>query len=167
MRTEKGIELIGELVANRFSLHKIEKDLDIANGTLGKVMAGRLQLSDINYRKIQSYFIAKLLKMEPDADIQQKLEKFEELKNRVIELEKENISLKAQLNAMQPISKPFKESSSLIPAPLEAAKNDEILAKIKAIRDEKCPKERDTPIGRKSWELDQKKRIEELKQKLH
>lgn len=45
-------------------------------------------------------------------------------------------------------------------------KNEDIQRKIDEIRKEKIPKERDTPIGRKSWQIDQQKRIQELKNQL-
>lgn len=47
-----------------------------------------------------------------------------------------------------------------------APETDKILDQIAAIRAEKIPKERDTAFGRKVWENDQRKRIEELQQKL-
>lgn len=43
---------------------------------------------------------------------------------------------------------------------------EDILKQISAIRAERVPKERDTVFGRKSWALDQKKRIEELENML-
>lgn len=44
---------------------------------------------------------------------------------------------------------------------------DEVIrGQIKSILDEKCPKERDTPLGRKSWALEQKKRIEDLEKQI-
>lgn len=46
------------------------------------------------------------------------------------------------------------------------AKNEDIQKQIEAIKSEKCPKERDTPMGRKSWQLDQAKRIKELENQL-
>lgn len=45
--------------------------------------------------------------------------------------------------------------------------NEVIQKEIEAIKAEKCPEHRSkTSIGRKSWELDQKRRIEELEGKL-
>jgi len=41
-----------------------------------------------------------------------------------------------------------------------------ILKQIEAIRAEKIPPERNTPIGKKAWIIDQKKRIEELEKQL-
>lgn len=43
---------------------------------------------------------------------------------------------------------------------------EDILKQISAIRAEKVPKERDTVFGRKSWALEQKKRIEDLEKQL-
>jgi len=52
-------------------------------------------------------------------------------------------------------------------APVAPENNNEgILEQIKAIQLEKIPKERDTLYGRKAWNIDQYKRIEELKSKL-
>lgn len=51
-------------------------------------------------------------------------------------------------------------------APVDKLRNMDIEDKIWAIRAEKCPKERDTALGRKSWQLEQEKRIEELKKTL-
>lgn len=50
---------------------------------------------------------------------------------------------------------------------IEVPKETEIQAQIKLIRAEKIPAYRDTPIGRKSWLIDQQKRISELQQKLN
>lgn len=47
-----------------------------------------------------------------------------------------------------------------------APETDKILDQIAAIRAENIPKDRDTVMGRKSWELDQRKRIEELQNQL-
>lgn len=56
------------------------------------------------------------------------------------------------------------------PANTDAAKNIEdkktILEQIEAIRKEVIPKDRDTALGRKSWKLEQKKRIDELEKQL-
>lgn len=49
----------------------------------------------------------------------------------------------------------------------EPPKEDaDIQKRIDEIKAEKIPKERDTPMGRKAWELDKKKRIQELQNKL-
>lgn len=45
--------------------------------------------------------------------------------------------------------------------------NEAILSQIAAIKAEKVPKERDTLNGRKSWQIDQNKRIIELQDKLN
>lgn len=47
-----------------------------------------------------------------------------------------------------------------------APDTSKILDQIAAIRAEKIPAERNTAIGKKVWEMDQKKRIEELQSKL-
>lgn len=44
--------------------------------------------------------------------------------------------------------------------------NEAILKQIEAVRAEKCPKERDTVFGRKSFEMDKQKRIKELENQL-
>lgn len=44
--------------------------------------------------------------------------------------------------------------------------NDAILKQIEAIRAEKVPYNRDTILGRKSWTMEQQKRIQELQSKL-
>lgn len=44
--------------------------------------------------------------------------------------------------------------------------NQEILAQIAAIRAEKIPELRNTTLGRKSWNIEQEKKIAELKSKL-
>lgn len=43
---------------------------------------------------------------------------------------------------------------------------DAIVAQIKAIRAEKIPSHRDTPIGKKVWAADQRKRVEVLEKEL-
>lgn len=60
---------------------------------------------------------------------------------------------------------PIRETSQVISGKAKKV-NDLILAQIKAIEAEKVPKERDTPNGRRSWRLDQKKRIDERKKQL-
>lgn len=47
-----------------------------------------------------------------------------------------------------------------------ATTRDDVLNQIKAIRDEKCPKERDKTYGRKIWEKEQQERIAELQKLL-
>lgn len=47
-----------------------------------------------------------------------------------------------------------------------APETSKILDQIAAIRAEKIPESRNTPLGKRSWELDQRKRIEELQNKL-
>ena len=42
----------------------------------------------------------------------------------------------------------------------------DIQKQIDEIKAEKIPKERDTPMGRKAWEMDKQKRIQELKNQL-
>lgn len=49
---------------------------------------------------------------------------------------------------------------------VDKLRNADIEDKILAIKAEKCPKERDTAMGRKSWQVDQQKRIEELQKQL-
>lgn len=49
----------------------------------------------------------------------------------------------------------------------EAIAETAILKEIETIKSEKIPKERDTPMGRKAWQMDQQKRIQELQNKLN
>lgn len=56
-------------------------------------------------------------------------------------------------------------SVNTIPEQKEAPTSAE--AMIDAIKSEKIPKERDTPMGRKSWEIDKQKRIQEIKNQLN
>jgi len=51
-------------------------------------------------------------------------------------------------------------------AEFDAVYNKEILSQIAAIKSEKIPAERNTQLGRKSWDNDQRKRISELQSKL-
>lgn len=51
-------------------------------------------------------------------------------------------------------------------APVDVLRNMDIEEKIQAIKSEKCPKERDTTLGKKSWELEQRKRIQGLENQL-
>lgn len=73
------------------------------------------------------------------------------------------LSVGCETNA-QNITPPTKE---LKPA-VEEKPNDvtDIQKQIASIRAEKVPKERDTIIGRKSWSIEQEKRIKELKEKI-
>lgn len=45
--------------------------------------------------------------------------------------------------------------------------NNTILKEIEVIKAEKMPPERNTPLGKKAWQMDQQKRIQELKAKIH
>jgi len=51
-------------------------------------------------------------------------------------------------------------------AEFDAVYNKEILSQIAAIKSEKIPAERNTQLGKKSWDNDQRKRISELQSKL-
>ena len=166
MNNEKGIELIQGLIENRFTYHKIEKDLDIANGSLKKIVTGAIKMSDINYQKLQGYFIKNVLKMEPDVDFASKLSELDSLKERVVVLEAENSTLKTKLSKFQSENKEVTIKPVVTPSVDEVKNNEIILDQIKAIRSETCPKERSTPLGKKAWELEQNKRIQELKNQL-
>lgn len=52
------------------------------------------------------------------------------------------------------------------PAEAQAFDNAEIFKQIAEIEAEKIPKERDTPMGKKAWLIDQSKRIKELQKQL-
>lgn len=61
-------------------------------------------------------------------------------------------------------SKAAKKES--IPEALSKKEVEAVLKQIEEVRSEKIPKERDTPNGRKAWDYDQNKRINELKKLL-
>lgn len=67
--------------------------------------------------------------------------------------------------------KPKNEAYDAPPLPItvndDPLRKMEIQRQIESIRAEKIPKERDTVFGRKSWQLDQHKRIQELQNKLN
>lgn len=77
-----------------------------------------------------------------------------------------------QLSKVTNVSK--KKSKELVkPLPIsgfEAAISEaaqkQIIEDVARIKAERCPPERDTPIGRRSWQMDQQKRILELQNKL-
>lgn len=74
-------------------------------------------------------------------------------------------------NKKPKIQPPAVSDEVVSPAGPEACDRPEIdeeaiRAQIKAINAEKCPEHRNTSIGKKSWEMEQKKRIEALKQQL-
>lgn len=69
---------------------------------------------------------------------------------------KEILRSQQRQNALQAQPRPVKPDLS----------RDAILKQIEAIQAEQIPKERDTPLGRPSWRLDQQKRINELKKQL-
>lgn len=48
----------------------------------------------------------------------------------------------------------------------EMPDKDAILKQIQAIRAEKCPEHRNTPLGKKAWQIEQNKRIEALQNQL-
>lgn len=70
----------------------------------------------------------------------------------------------------EPEKTPFISPSKINPAPksIELANGStyEIMRQIEAIRSEKIPPERNTVYGKKSWQIDQQKRIQELQNKL-
>lgn len=49
---------------------------------------------------------------------------------------------------------------------IQQPEKEAILAQISAIKAEKCPDHRNTSLGRKSWQIEQDKRIQELQNKL-
>lgn len=73
-------------------------------------------------------------------------------------------------NLVQFAEKPKNEAYDAPPMPIPVNTDPllkmEIQRQIESIRAEKIPKERDTVFGRKSWQIDQQKRIQELQQKL-
>ena len=60
------------------------------------------------------------------------------------------------------------QAKQIVPKPITAPlpTQDEILAKIKAVKDEKIPANRDTILGRKVWAQEQQTRVKELEFKL-
>jgi hypothetical protein len=88
-------------------------------------------------------------------------------------LEAKEIPKKEQINlpsdvliAPMPASEPPKPQDSSFVIGVDVYRDQDIEAKIAAIKAEKIPKERDTMIGRKVWANEQKKRIEELEKQL-
>lgn len=81
----------------------------------------------------------------------------------VIQAEIREVKTQLAGRGMPILKGPMKEV--LQEASIENAKLG-IEAMINAIKAEKIPKERDTALGRKSWILDQKKRIQELENKI-
>lgn len=71
-----------------------------------------------------------------------------------------NISKKKAEALLKPVVPPGFE------AQVSEAAQKQIREDIARIKAERCPPERDTPIGRKSWQIDQQKRIQELQNKL-
>lgn len=59
------------------------------------------------------------------------------------------------------------EDSKIEMAESQPIDKDTIEKQISSIKDEKIPKHRDTPLGRKSWAIEQKKRIEDLQNKMN
>jgi len=60
------------------------------------------------------------------------------------------------------------QAKQIVPKPVVAPPptQDELLAKIKAVKDERIPPNRDTVLGRKAWGMEQQNRIKELESKL-
>lgn len=73
-------------------------------------------------------------------------------------------------NLIQFTEKPPDEAYDALPLPInvndDPLRKMEIQRQIESIRAEKIPKERDTVFGRKSWALEQKKRIEDLEKQI-
>lgn len=69
-------------------------------------------------------------------------------------------------NEIKPVEQPKTNYSINTGAEKSEIDRAAIMAQIKAIEDEKIPKERDTLLGRGSWRIDQQKRINELKKQL-
>lgn len=65
-----------------------------------------------------------------------------------------------------PVLKPQEQPKTKFEAAISETAQKAIREQIEAIRSEKIPKERDTPFGRKSWQIDQQKRIQDLQSKL-
>jgi len=125
---------------------------------------GRKQKSfcDVNCRN--KYFYAQKKKQIEDAKaILASLPPDYPVPNKVAVLAKDG-------GIKQILPKPGKEPKTEPISNFEKAISDTakeaILKQIAAIRAEKVPKDRDTVFGRKSWALDQKKRIEELEKQI-
>lgn len=63
-------------------------------------------------------------------------------------------------------SKPQEQPMPKLEAAISEAAQKAIREQIAAIRAEKIPPERNTPMGKKAWQIDQQKRIQELQNKL-
>jgi hypothetical protein len=95
METEKGIELLNTLVQHRFTFHRIEKELEISNGTLKRVVDRKIKLSPTNYEKIKGYFLSNILNAQPL--------NIEELP-LVMSLRSENASLMTEIARLKPLA---------------------------------------------------------------
>jgi hypothetical protein len=92
----------------------------------------------------------------PDAEIKEKGIKKHDLPKVIIS------DLAKPTSVLKPQEQPKTNYSINTSAP----DNEAILKQIEAIKTEKIPKERDTPIGRRVWASDQWKRVDELKKQL-
>lgn len=72
----------------------------------------------------------------------------------------------ADVTQPAPVLKPQEQPKTKFEAAISETAQKAIREQIEAIRAEKIPKERDTPFGRKSWQIDQQKRIQDLQSKL-
>lgn len=65
-----------------------------------------------------------------------------------------------------PLLKPQERPKTDFEIAAKVAAKDTILRQIAVIKTASIPKDRDTPIGRKAWEMERKKHIEELEKQL-
>lgn len=115
---------------------KIEKALGMPPTTLQKVLSGKRSLPKKWERVLEGYFVCQ----GKPAITNYVADKF------VMEVKK------------YPLTPEDAERPSLSP--------EEIKKEISRLMGEQIPKERDTPLGRKSWNKEQDKKIEELKKQL-
>jgi hypothetical protein len=179
------VKMLQDLKDNRWSVLKIEKHLGFANGILGKVAAGKANLSaekDKQFHEFYSQYGAnKVLFEDATGPNKPQDEKYqEELKATIERLSKENAELRKLTNndlftfgtaitkeekgAKTKSISPISEEGSKVLAIADGIDKQEaaLKAQIASIRAEKLPDHRNTSMGKRSWEIEQKNRVNEL-----
>jgi hypothetical protein len=165
---------LDKLKSKGFPIYKAEKELKIGNGFLGKIASGyRIMTNDI-LRKITPYIKEKLGEDFVYENFQDEgemkcipMEEWKEIE-AIIQKVRENNEPKNKERIEKERNTPHEikaEYPSIVEEEYQMDSSD-VEAQIKAIRAEKIPTERNTHMGRKIWQLEQDKKIAELKNKL-
>lgn len=153
-------KMLSTLKENRWTKHAIEKKLGFANGTLGKVEKGQLNLTK-EKEKLFHEFYARYGAFYAFQEIPASNTKINAIgATKVAKLDEKRLSqdpireeIDIKLSELGSYSTPSAEIVALE-------------AQIKAIRAEKQPEQTKTPMGTKAWNFDQNKRIKAIQDQI-